>query len=183
MTGSQQPKHNLAGRMPIYTGNSYYLIFRILHPILAILFTDYFIYKFNLPKEAIYVGIVLTGIVLIYSFLLLKKMVYVEFNENSVTITYLINKKVKDIPYSKLTKFTCIDGQIGFHFNIFEFRTDDFLNTDKVKLDRIVHNDNFISFIKWLKSKNEKIEFKIIPPDSKLLYEYYKEFGKTKTVK
>ena len=159
-----------------YTGNSYYLIFRIIYLILPFLLFGFVVYKLNAPKEIIYGGMVLIFIVLVYILRLLKELVYVEFNENSMNITYLITKKVKAVPYSKLTKFVCIDGQRGYHFNVIEFKSDDFLGTKKVKVDRIVDSDKFISFIKWLKVKNEKIDFKITPSDSKLLYEFYKEF-------
>ena len=162
--------------MKTYSGNSYFLIIRILFLIIPPITIGLVIYQPNTPEKTIYGGIVLIFLFLLYFLKLLKELVFVKLNEKHMVLTYLITKTTKIIPYSKILKWDCIDGQRGSHYNIIKFEADNFLSTNKIKIDRIVDSDKFIPFIKWLKSKNEKIEITITPSDSKLLYEYYKEF-------
>ena len=134
------------------------------------------IYQPNTPDKTIYGGIIIISLFLIYIIKLLKELVFIEFNEEHIILTYSITKTTIIMPYSKIIKWDCIDGQRGSHYNIIHFKSDNFLGTNKIRIDRIVDSDKFISFVKWLKSKNEKIELTITPSDSKLLYAYYKEF-------
>jgi voltage-gated potassium channel Kch len=158
-----------------YQANSYYLIIRIIFLTIPILIIGYIIYVGNLPNEFIYGGILLSSVILLYIIKLLRNLVFVEFNESNLIITFMISKNEKIISYSDLIELTCIDGQRGYHFNVIKFKSSSFSNS-KITVDRIVDSDKFISFLKWLKDKNERIELNIIPSDSKLIPEFHKEF-------
>ncbi len=163
--------------MAKYKANSYYLIIRIFFLLLPPIIIGYVIYQPKTPEDVIFGGVFVIMPFVIYIVKLLSDLVYVEFNENDMIITYLITKKEKKIPYLNLLTWECIDGQRGYHINVIKFKSDFFLGTSKIKVDRVVDSDQFISFVKWLKSKNDKIKFKITPSDSKLLYEFNKEIG------
>ena len=160
--------------MTKFKGNSYYLIIRIIFLLFPSFLIGYVIYQPNTPDKVFYVGIFLISLFLIFIIKSLKNLVLVEFNDNEMRIFYLITKKNTEVPYSDLLKWNCIDGQRGYHFNIIHFKSDKYMGTSKVKIDRIVDSDKFIPFVKWLKTKNDKIEFKITPSDSKLIKPFNK---------
>jgi len=158
-------------------GNSYYLIIRILFFLLPPFLIGYIISQPNTPDKGFYGGILLISLFLVFILKSLKDLVVVKFNDYNMSITYLIIQKKIDVPYSNLLNWKCIDGHRGQHYNVIKFKTDNFLGTSKIRVDRIVDGDKFIPFVKWLKTKNDKIEFKITPSDSKLIKPFNKEFG------
>lgn len=161
--------------MTKYNGNSYYLILRILQIIFPFGLIGYFLYTINPPIKVINYFLLFFSLFFIYIIFLARKIVTVEFNTHSMRINHLLSGSIKDIPYSKLTKYTCIDGQKGHNQNTIEYISNT-SRTKKITVDRIVDSDDFIPFLKWLRGKNKYIDFKVMPADSKLLPAFNKEF-------
>ena len=161
-------------------GNSFYLLIRILIFLIPILIIGYIINQTNTPSITFYIGVLFIIVFILLIIKSLKDIVIVEFNETNMIITYVIIQKKVYVPYLNLLKWTCIDGQRGHHYNILQFKSDSTSGVSKVKIDRIVSSNKFIRFCKWLKEKNTNLEISIKPSDSKLLYEYYKEFNNNK---
>lgn len=163
--------------MTKFKGNSYYLIIRILYLLFPAFLIGYVISQPNTPDKSFYGGVFLISLFLIFILKSLKDLVSVKFNDDTMRITYLISQRKIEVSYSNLLKWHCFDGVRGNHYNIIQFKSDNFLGTRKIKVDRIVDGDKFIPFVKWLKSKNNKVAFKITPSDSKLIKLFNKEFS------
>jgi len=163
-------------KMKNYKANSYYLLTRIFFLIPLPLFIGFIINQPDTPVKTIYGGLFIIVLFLLFILRLLLKILSVEFKENHMKITYLISRIKLEIPYSEINNWLCIDGQRGYHFNVIKFNSKKFYTTNGIKVDRLVDGDQFIPFLRWMKRKNDRIEFEIIPSDSKLLKEFNKEF-------
>lgn len=164
--------------MTKYKANSYYLILRILYLIPILIFIGFFILQENTPKKTIYGGIFIGALILLLIIRLLRKLLVVRFSEEEMRVTYLISRKVRNIPYSDVISLVCIDGRRGHHVVVLEFKYDEFKPSKKIKMDRFVDADKFVPFLKWLRAKNNRIGLKITPSDSKLIPEFNKTFKK-----
>ena len=162
--------------MPYFSGNSYYLLTRVFFLLIPPLLIGFVIYQPGTADKLIYAGIFIISIFVFFILKSFRDLVVVKFYDHNITIKYLIIQKEISVPYSNLVKWYCFDGQKGQHYNIIRFKTDNFKKPKKIKIDRIARNKEFIAIVKWFKTKNENIEFKIAPSDSKLKNLFKKEF-------
>ena len=161
-----------------YKANSYYLIIRILSLLLILLLIGFFVSQENTPKKTVYGGIFFCLFIIIFIIRLFRKLLVIRFSEEMLTITYLISRRVLSIPYSNLISLVCSDSRRGYHVVEIEFKYNEFKNPRKIKVDRFVDANKLIPFLKWLKTKNQIIQLKIKPSDSKLISAFNKEFKK-----
>ena len=159
-----------------YNANSYSLIFRVIIMVVVISVISYLIIKFDTPFNTLIIALFTILALLFFAIRILFKMYFVEFNEDNIVVTYLISKNIKLIQYHNLVGFHCIDGQGSFLLNIFKYKNDN-LSTSKIKVDRFISNEEFLTFTKWLKSKNNRIKIKVTPQGSKLSNIYYSSFN------
>ncbi len=112
------------------------------------------------------------GIVLfVYSFKWIKNEMFdIYFKENEIEIKYVYGKKIQIINYQDLIKYTFIETSKSSNNS---FKTKDF----HFVFNRVVSNNQFIEFYKFLKSKNENLEIEIFPLSSNLEYLRQQEFG------
>lgn len=116
--------------------------------------------------------IIVFGIILFfYSFKWIdKEMFDIYFKEDEIEIKYVYGNKSKNIKYQDLNNFTFIDTAKNSS-NSFTAKDEKFI------FNRVVGNDQFISFYQFLKSKNENINIEIYPASSHLEYLRQQEFG------
>jgi len=163
--------------MEKYTSNTYFLIDRIFYLILYIVLIGlltYFFANINVIKYGGLTSIPVLIFVLLWS---ISKLATLEYNEKNINITYRFPFNQKSIDYSSIIEIQHISGYKSTTLNIIKYKQKDSLKNKKLKIRNVVQNDKFIEFIKWMKTKNEQIEFTFLPTDSKLKEAYLKEFS------
>mgnify|MGYP006156349079 FL=1 len=107
----------------------------------------------------------------VYSFKWINNEMFdIYFKENEIEIKYVYGKKIQIINYQDLIKYTFIETSKSSNNS---FKTKDF----HFVFNRVVGNNHFIEFYKFLKSKNENLEIEIFPLSSNLEYLRQQEFG------
>lgn len=107
----------------------------------------------------------------IYSFKWINKEMFdIYFEENQIEIKYVFGNKIQIINYEDILEYSFIDTSRCTN-NSLKTKNHHFI------FNRVVNNNQFIEFYKFLKSKNENIDIKIFPLSSDLEYLRQKEFG------
>jgi len=107
----------------------------------------------------------------IYSFKWINKEMFdIYFKENEIEIKYVYGNKIQIINYQDLIKYTFVETSKNSKNS---FKTKDF----HFIFNRVVDNNHFIEFYKFLKSKNENLEIEIFSLSSNLEYLRQQEFG------
>jgi len=161
--------------MKEYTSNTYYLIDKLFYLLVFSGLIGYFVYSLDNNNKIQIAGIVIISIFLILFIRLTTKLASIKFTESKITVKYLITRKVLQIYYSSIIEIQYISGYQISSLNIIKYKSDN-IAINKVKLTSVVSQDKYIEFAKWIKNKNNKIEFKFFPPDLKLKSEFNKEF-------
>ena len=163
--------------MNTYKSNSNYLFMEIF---LISMITIVIIYTLISAVEnlmtALSIGLL---IVLLYIFLTIKylnKLIKVEFKESIIRVQYKFRNKIEEIKYSEIIELKYIEASRTPTSNILKYQSKN-ESIKKLKFYSVVDRTDMMEFVKWIKLKNEKIEFKFSTLDMKLDYEYQKEFG------
>ena len=146
--------------------------------ILVLFIGIFYLFMVSIENKFIVMGGIIVGFFSLAIIIkrLIEKLVQIEFNEKHIIIEYKYPRKIEKIDYSKVIGLNHFQGSRTPTKNILRYELDNGKD-QKVKFYSIALYENYIDFIKWLKKKNDKIEFKIFPPDSNLEFEYQKEFG------
>jgi len=121
---------------------------------------------------------ILTIVLLIISITILiryylKQVFDIEFNDKLFIVKYKYRKeRKKQIDYEKISKISLVyERGVG---RIITMRYFDSQKKKKFRFSTVIEDEKFIIFVKFLKSKNDKIEFKFAVPFSGLESEYQK---------
>ena len=159
--------------MKEYTSNTYYLIDKLFYLLIFCGLIGYLTYF--LENKIQIIGIVFISILFILFIRLTTKLASIKFTENKITVKYLITRKILQIYYSSITEIQYISGYKISSLNIIKYKSDNIV-INKLKLTSVVSQDKYIEFAKWIKNKNNKIEFIFFPSDLKLKSEFNKVF-------
>jgi len=97
------------------------------------------------------------------------------FYDNHLLVKYnYLNKQFK-IDYFDLLEIRYYAIHKGQSTNRIYFNSDKKKNY--FKINSVKNGDEFIQFVKWIKSKNEKIEINIMPSDNLLNHKIQEEYG------
>lgn len=98
-----------------------------------------------------------------------KEMFDIYFKENEIEIKYVFGDNSQIIDYKDIVKYSFINTSKNTR-NSFKTSNQYFV------FNRVVSNNKFIEFYKFLKSKNENIKIEIFPLSSDLEYLRQQEF-------
>ena len=158
-----------------YTSNTYYLIDKLFYLIVFIGIIGYLVYLIQGSNEILIGGIIIISILLIIFIRLTSKLASIQFSESRIIVKYSISRKVVQIDYSTVMEIHYISGYKIASLNIIKYKSDNIAER-KLKLTSVVAQDDYIEFVRWIKNKNNKIEFKFYPSDLKLKSKFNKEF-------
>jgi len=162
--------------MKKYRTDTSYLIDKIFYLFIQIGLISYFIYKVNDSEIILFGGLIIISILTLIIARYTSKYASFTFAENNIVVEYSISRRTEIINYSSITEFQHISGFKQTSLNIIKYKPDGITNR-KLKCTTVVSSDNFIEFVKWLKNKNDKIEFSFFPSDSNMKSKFGKEFG------
>ena len=155
--------------MKNYTSNNYYLsdyLTAILIPIILIGALSYFL------RENIIFPIIGTALLiplLLIAYLIVMRLIKIEFQDNFITVTYKLSRKTIQIKYSEVYELTHISAHRGTSRTIFKIQQN---RIKKITTTSVLSDKDFQEFIIWLKAKNEKIIFSFLPADSLVKEKY-----------
>ncbi|QNK78834.1 hypothetical protein H7F37_07125 [Winogradskyella sp. PAMC22761] len=120
--------------------------------------------------------IIFLVVVLIFLILYLRKKVFtIKFLETLISVDYIyLNKKI-EISYDELIKVEFISVHKSPDRNRIKFMKGD--KVESLRFLSIAQSDNYIKFVKWLKSKNEKIELTVFPSDHIMNHKIQEVYG------
>ena len=103
----------------------------------------------------------------------LRQIFDIEFNDKFVSVKYKNRKRIKvQIEYENIKKISLVyERGVG---RIITMRYFDSQKEKKIRFSTVTPDKEFMSFVKFIKSENEKIEFKFVVPFSGLESEYQK---------
>lgn len=162
--------------MKKYTTDTSYLIDKIFYLFMPIGFISYLIYKVNDSEIIFYGGFLILSILILIMIRLISKYASFNFTESNIVVTYSISRKTELINYSNITEFQHISGFKQTSLNVIKYKPDGITNR-KIKSTTVASSTEYIDFVKWLKNKNNSIEFSFFPSDSNMKTKFLKEFG------
>ena len=104
-----------------------------------------------------------------------KKTFDIFFNEDKILVDYFIIKEKHEIAYKDLLEITYISAHKSPIMNRIKFRKNKAIKS--LKFTSVAYSDEYIAFIKWLKSKNENIEISVFPSDNMMNHKIQEVYG------
>jgi len=161
--------------MKKYKTDTSYLIDKIFYLFIYIGLLSFLIYKVNDSEIILMGGLLIISILALIIARYFWRYAYFNFTENSLEVLYGISKRTTIINYSDITEFQHISGFKQTSVNCIKFKHYGVSNR-KIKCTTVAPSAEFIDFVKWLKTKNNNIEFSFFPSDSQMKSAFDKEF-------
>ena len=160
-----------------YKSNTYSNSKKIFAKLIPIIPTVIFLLAVNVSNPVLIFGISLIIFNLIYVFWELRSLISVEFKEEHLVIKHLVNRSNEYVLYYYLVGLTVLnESKDKQSQNIIKYKVRQEIK--EIKTGRIVNSNEFEEFFKWLKTKNGKIDIKVIPSDSSTNLDYKKVYSK-----
>ena len=160
--------------MKNYTSNTYYLLDYIFYLIFFSAIVGLITYFLKDNRHILIGSAVLLSIFILVIFRLISKLAIIEFNAKDVRIRYRFPRKEVRINYSSLNEIVHITGYNISSINILKYKQ---LNEfKKLKITAVVSSNEYLEFVKWVKKKDENIEFNFHPVDSELRSEFLEKY-------
>lgn len=156
--------------MAKYTSTTYYIFDYILYLIIFSVITGLITYFLRDKEAVLFGGVVLLVIQVLLIVRLVRKLAKIEFDDKTIKVTYIFPRKEVLVDYSSIKEIIHIFGYNMSSVNFLKYYDREVLI--KFKMTPVVAVDEYLEFVKWLKRKNNQIEFKFLPSDSKLSIEY-----------
>ncbi|NRR91931.1 hypothetical protein HSX10_10180 [Winogradskyella undariae] len=113
---------------------------------------------------------------MIFIILYLRKKVFtIKFLEAVISVDYIYLDKSIQILYNELIAVEFISVHKSPDRNRIKFMKDD--KVESLRFLSIAQSDSYIEFVKWLKSKNEKIELTVFPSDHIMNHKIQEVYG------
>lgn len=129
--------------------------------------------------EFILMKIISIGFSLFLAFLVIlnqrKKTFDILFLENQINVHYLFLDKKITICYNDIVELTFISVSKSPNRNQIKYQFKNKIHS--LKFLSVAESDQYIEFIKWIKSKNEKIELKVLPSDHIMNHKIQEVYG------
>ena len=159
-----------------YKSNTYYLFDSLPFIIIFVGISCFLTYVLHDNRYLFVSGLIISLILLFLVFKQIQKIARVEFHDNSILIKYVFHSREKSIAYSAIMEYQHMHGYNVTSLNIIKYLNSGTSDLMKLKITNVASNNEFMEFVRWIKSRNNNIEFKFFPSDSKLIGEYKKEF-------
>ncbi|WP_139856743.1 hypothetical protein [Aequorivita sinensis] len=115
------------------------------------------------------------GIVIFIILYQRKRTFDIKFLENEIKIEYPFLKKTSQVPYVDLLQIEFISAYRSPNRNRIKFKIGN--KIESLRFLTIAQSDQYIEFIKWLKSKNDKLELKVFPSDHIMNHKIQEVYG------
>ncbi|WP_299534151.1 hypothetical protein [Ulvibacterium sp.] len=99
----------------------------------------------------------------------------VEFKEQFIVVDHVFKPDNARILYENIIELQFISVNKSPTFNKMIFNYGE--KQETIRFKTIARGDEFIDFVKWLKSKNDKIKVSVYPPDHYMNHRLQKEYG------
>ena len=104
-----------------------------------------------------------------------KKVFDIIFEKEKIRIEYVYNNKKIEIEYSELLTVEYISTPKNPTRNKIEFKLNG--NIKKLKFLSVADSNEYVEFIKFLKSKNQNIKWKVFPSDNIMNHKLQEVYG------
>ncbi|MBG7612880.1 hypothetical protein IU405_11545 [Polaribacter sp. BAL334] len=115
------------------------------------------------------------GIVILIILYQRKRTFDIKFLENEIIIKYPFLKKTSQVPYVDLLQIEFISAYRTPNRNRIKFKIGN--KIESLRFLTVAQSDQYIEFIKWLKSKNDKLELKVFPSDHIINHKIQEVYG------
>ncbi|WP_417873806.1 hypothetical protein [Xanthomarina gelatinilytica] len=115
------------------------------------------------------------GIVILIILYQRKRTFDIKFLENEIIIEYPFLKKTSQVPYVDLLQIEFISAYRTPNRNRIKFKIEN--KIESLRFLTVAQSDQYIEFIKWLKSKNDKLELKVFPSDHIMNHKIQEVYG------
>ena len=115
------------------------------------------------------------GIVILIILYQRKKTFDIKFSENGIIIEYPFLKKTVQVSYADLLQIEFISAYRAPNRNSIKFKIGN--KIESLRFLTVAQSDQYIEFIKWLKSKNDKLELKVFPSDHIMNHKIQEVYG------
>lgn len=115
------------------------------------------------------------GIVILIILYQRKRAFDIKFLENEILVEYSFLKKIIRVPYADLLQIEFISAYRSPNRNSIKFKNGK--KIESLRFLTVVQSDQYIEFIKWLKSKNDKLELKVFPSDHIMNHKIQEVYG------
>ncbi len=109
---------------------------------------------------SIFIAIGIVILIIIYQ---RKRTFEIKFTEEGIRIEYKFLRKTIKVPYPNLLSIEFISAYRSPNMNKIKFKDGNKIKS--LSFLTVAHADHYIEFVKWLKSKNDKLELKVFPSD------------------
>ena len=99
-----------------------------------------------------------------------KKTIVVYFFEDRIAIDWRFENRKLTIDYADIYEYQYLNPYRGPTWNKLKCKSGQFSFST-------IPADEYINFVKWIKSKNEKINFTVVPSDDYMNHKLQEEFG------
>ena len=118
------------------------------------------------------VSLILSSLIIFYQ---RRRVFEIKFQKEFIEIEFINTKRKLEVSYSELLKIRYISVMRNPIRNEIQFRNNG--KVKKLKFLTVKHSDEFVEFVKWLKSKNEKIEWEVFPSDNIMNHKLQEVYG------
>ena len=115
------------------------------------------------------------GIVILIILYQRKRTFDIKFSENGIIIEYPFLKKTVQISYANLLLIEFMSVNRTPNMNRIKFKIGN--KIESLRFLTVAQSDQYIEFIKWLKSKNDKLELKVFPSDHIMNHKIQEVYG------
>ncbi|WP_179352475.1 hypothetical protein [Winogradskyella vidalii] len=115
------------------------------------------------------------GAVIVIIYYHRKRTFTIKFLENEIIIEHQFLKKKIKVSYVDLLVIEFLSIHKSPDRNKIHFKTENQLQS--LSFLAIAHSDQYIEFIKWLKTKNDKLELKVFPSDHIMNHKIQEIYG------
>jgi len=103
-----------------------------------------------------------------------NKAFHCSFFEDHLSIKYDFQPKEFTVKYTNISEIRYYSVHKGTDSNRIYFTSSPL---KKIRIETVAHGDDFVEFIKWIKSKNENIEVAVYPSDHILNHKLQEVYG------
>lgn len=99
----------------------------------------------------------------------------VEFREQFIIVDHIFKESLLRIHYEDVVELQYIHASKSPTINKMKFKYEG--KRESIKFRTVAYGAEFIDFVKWIKSKNDKIKILVYPPDDYMNHRLQEEYG------
>jgi hypothetical protein len=126
---------------------------------------------------AVKICVILVSILLVIGTILYTRKTTIDiiFLADNIKVNYVFGGREERIKYEDLIQLKYISASRSTTTNRIKFKVKDEINS--LKFRTVAYSNEFINFVKWIKSKNENIEISVFPSDNYMNHLLQEEYG------